>query len=114
MIINLNKKLMGKPSEEVIIHFLGNTARLLSSSKSRYREKYPGHKIFFNACIFDKNFKQIWFGDIDFFNDEETLQEFADFVGEELYITTEQPYRWYGLNESIVKNDKEVVVFKPK
>ena len=41
MIIDLNKKLIGKPNKEIITHHLGSIARLLSGSKTSYREKYP-------------------------------------------------------------------------
>lgn len=105
-IINLTPKDM----KEAIEGHLGTPGRLLSASKTMYREKFPNNKVYFNACLFDKNLKQIWWGDIDLDMDKESLQMLADFLGEPIYLTMEQPFRWDGLKEEDVDRD-EVIVF---
>lgn len=109
MIINL------QPKDKIgaIRSHLGTEGRLLSASKSLYRRKYPNHKIFFNACLFDENFTQLWWGDIDFDLDDYSLQLLANYLKETIYITIEQNYRWSGLKKSQINNNEEVVIYKP-
>ncbi len=108
-IINLNPK----DSQEAIEGHLGTPGRLLSASKSMYREKFPDHKIYFNACLFDKEFKQVWYGDIDLDIDKESLQMLANYLKEPIYLTIEQPFRFDGLKEEHIDTD-DVIVFVPQ
>jgi hypothetical protein len=73
-----------------------------------------GHRCFFNACLFDKDRRPVWYGDIDFTASEDTLQAVATARGETFYVTREQPFRWDGLDKKLAKHpDDRVVVFKP-
>jgi len=110
MIINLQPK----DIIEAVRSHLGTEGRLLSASKTMYRKKYPNHKVFFNACLFDSNFTQLWWGDIDFDLDNDSLQLLANYLNETIYITTEHDYRWNGLKESQINNNNEVVIYEPK
>jgi len=101
-----------KNKVETIRSYLGTEGRLLFASKTMYREKHPNHKIFFNACLFDSNFTQLWWGDINFNLDNDSLQLLANYLKETIYITMEHDYRWNGLKKSQINNDK-VVVYKP-
>ena len=109
MIINLKPK----DKLEAVRSHLGNEGRLLSASKSMYLEKFPSHKTFFNACLFDSSFTQLWFGDIDFDADSESLQLLSNYINEVIFITREQPYRWDGLKDEQVDGNKDVVIVKP-
>lgn len=106
VIINLNSK----DRQEAIEGHLGTSGRMLSASKSMYRDKFPDHKIYFNACLFDKDLKQIWYGDIDLDIDKESLQMLANYLKEPIYLTIEQPFRWDGLKEEHIDTD-DVIVF---
>jgi hypothetical protein len=80
---------------------LGWTGKMLSASKSDYRRRYPDHEVFFNACIFTEDGTQVWFGDLDLTLDNAKLQAAATAIGQELYVTPEQPYRFVGLKEGV-------------
>jgi len=110
MIINLQPK----DIIEAVRSHLGTEGRLLSASKSMYRKKYPNHRVFFNACLFDSNFTQLWWGDIDFDLDNDSLQLLANYLKETIYITMEHDYRWNGLKKSQINNNNEVVVYTPQ
>ncbi len=97
----------------IIEKALGYAGKLLSGSKSMYRDIYPDNKVYFNACLFNNNFKQIWFGDIDFEFDTKILQQLANDLKETIYATPEQPYRWDGLKKEQLNNE-EIIKFESK
>jgi hypothetical protein len=90
---------------------IGYFGRMISGSKIAPK----GHTVFFNACIFDESYQQIWWGDFDLTADSEALQKIATRHGSKLYVTREQPFRWDGLSKKQVKADTEerIVEFKP-
>lgn len=94
---------------EVADEILGYSGRLIDASKSCYMEDNPDHKVYFNACIFNEQGTQIWFGDIDFNLDESKLKALAERVGG-IYVTPEQPFRWEGLDKNIPDYKKEMIV----
>lgn len=102
-------------NQEIITKILGFRGRMLSGSKVQYLSKYPKHKVYFNACMFDKDGTQVWFGDVDVDKDYLKLQKLADESGETFYLTPEQPFRWHGLNapECHMYRDK-VLIYSPK
>ena len=69
------------------------TGRMISASKSSYREKHPEHKVYFNANVF-VNGAKVWFGDLDLTLDREKLQKIADEAGESLHILKEMDGRF--------------------
>ncbi len=68
--------------------------RMLSTSKSRYREAYPESEVYFNANIFTKNLGKIWWGDIDLTTEGEILQSIANQTGEDLFVLYEMDGRF--------------------
>jgi len=81
-------------------------SRLLSGSKTLYRNAHPKHKVTFNARIYLKsNYEEhkagkikdffagqeeeIWYGDIDLNLDRKALKKVAKSIGENLVITGE-------------------------
>jgi hypothetical protein len=78
------------------VEILGRHGRLISGSKSAYRRAYPDHEVLFNACVFDEEGTQIWFGDVDLTMESGKVQQLADHVGT-VYLTPEWPYRFEGL-----------------
>jgi len=88
--------------------------RMISSSKSLYRQENPGNEVYFNANLFTKRGKQ-WYGDLDITKDSEKLQAVADFCGEELLVLREMDGRFE--NEERAFDDAKKVavkIFTPK
>jgi len=68
--------------------------RMISGSKSGYREKYPDHKVVFNANIVTKSRGKIWHGDLDLDNDRENLKLVSAELKEPLYVLYEMDARF--------------------
>lgn len=68
--------------------------RMISVSKSRYREMYPDNTVYFNANIFTLSDGKIWWGDIDLTLDREKLKLIASELGEDLFILREMDGRF--------------------
>ena len=62
--------------------------RLLSWSKSEYRNRFPDHEVYFNANIFSNNGKE-WYGDLDLTIDGPILQKVATEAECSLYVLRE-------------------------
>lgn len=63
--------------------------RMISGSKTRYREKYPDNEVYFNANIFLLGEGKIWYGDLDITLDKEILQSIASDMGKSIYVLRE-------------------------
>jgi len=87
--------------------------RMISLSKSRYGESHPNHKVYFNACIFDKKAKEVWYGDIDITEDEDKLKQIAKESKQTFYVTPEHPFRmdFNKVTKKQLENDEYVVKF---
>jgi hypothetical protein len=72
---------------------LGWEGRMISASKTRYRERHPGNAAIFNAnvCVSDG---KIWWGDLDLTLDEPLLRELAMRLGEVVYVLYERDGRF--------------------
>lgn len=79
---------------KIVIEKLGHMGRLLSGSKSTYSTNHPGSRVFFNGNIYDAKGEKIWFGDVDLTREAKKLQEIVQALGEKIYVTREQPFRW--------------------
>lgn len=89
----------------VVSEILGAVGRLLSASRSGYLDAHPGHAVFFNANIFDSGAYLLWYGDIDLTTDGSLLQALADELGEDIYVTSENPYRWESPTVEVLEAD---------
>jgi hypothetical protein len=65
------------------------SGRMISWSKSSYREKYPDNEVYFNANIFLLGEGKVWYGDLDVTKDEEILQRISTNLGKSMYILRE-------------------------
>jgi hypothetical protein len=68
--------------------------RMISGSKSYYRDSYPDHTVVFNGNIVTKKRGKIWYGDLDVTLDFDNLKGVADELGEDLYILREMDARF--------------------
>jgi hypothetical protein len=82
-----------------------NLGRMISFSKSSYREKYPDNEVYFNANIFVLGEGKVWYGDVDVTKDTDSLQNVAREMGKDLYILSEMDGRFE--NENL--DDSEII-----
>ena len=81
------------------------SGRMLSFSKSGYRDQFPDNEVYFNANIFVLGEGKIWYGDIDVTKEKEQLENVAREIGKDLYILREMDGR-FG-NENL--DDSEII-----
>ena len=81
------------------------SGRIISFSKSGYREKFPDNEVYFNSNIFVLGEGKIWYGDIDVTKEKEQLENVAREIGKDLYILREMDGR-FG-NEEL--KDSEII-----
>jgi hypothetical protein len=79
--------------------------RMISHSKSGYRDKFPENEVYFNANIFVLGEGKIWYGDLDVTKDMDRLENIAKELGKDLYILREMDGR-FG-NEEL--KDSEII-----
>lgn len=101
--------------EEIIEQFEKNgfiVGRLIASSKSSYRNFYPGHTVYFNANIFTLENGKVWYGDVDLTIDLESLQKIANQIKKDLYVLTEMDGRFENtqLNEEQIKEKAKLKI----
>jgi len=88
--------------------------RMISASKSIYRQAHPEHRILFNANIFIKKLGKIWYGDLDITKEAFFLQEVANESGKELIVVPEMFGR-FGAEDRPFKKimDNAYAIFTP-
>ena len=96
-------------AHEVLHQYLGSNGKMISYSKSTYREKYADHLVIFNANLCTKN-KKIWYGDLDITLEKSNLSTVAVALGMDLYVLRELDGRFE--NEADPKTDQYVIAFK--
>ncbi len=84
---------MEKIYQQVAKDILGYPGKMISGSKSFYREKFPDHVVVFNSNIFVGKTK-IWFGDLDITESIDNLKDLALSLGEKVYILFEYDGRF--------------------
>jgi hypothetical protein len=82
-----------------------NLGRMISHSKSGYRDKFPDNEVYFNSNIFVLGEGKIWYGDIDLTKEKDKLENIAKQIGKDLYILREMDGRFE--NENLV--DSEII-----
>lgn len=90
-----SEKIMARQAEatKTAKEQLGYCGAMISSSKSRYRDRFPDNLAVFNANICTKNGK-IWYGDFDVTKDEKKLINLALTLGERIYVLYEMDGRF--------------------
>jgi len=96
--------------KETASKILGMTGRMISSTKSGYRNRYPKNLAVFNANVCTKNEGKIWYGDVDLTLSREQLAELARLLETEVYVLYEMDARFE--NADSPKLENAVVVFR--
>ncbi len=96
--------------EDFIIKNLGMMGRLISWSKSSYRDKHPDNIVVFNAniCV---GLEKIWFGDIDVTLSKDKLIEISKEINDVVFVLSEMDGRFENENEPRINN--YIVKFNP-
>ena len=68
-------------------------SRILSFSKSNYRNEHPNDLILFNANVLTTK-EKVWYGDINLSQEENKLQDVAKMLCEDLYVLSESDCRF--------------------
>jgi hypothetical protein len=88
--------------------------RMISGSKSDYRERYPDNLVIFNANVITKNGGKVWYGDLSFPPDTEIMQSICNKLRTNLYVIREMDARFENENAGITYwKEKSIKVFKP-
>jgi hypothetical protein len=95
---------------EQLTTVLGYPGRMISGSKSGYRDRNPDNFAIFNSNICTEAGK-VWFGDIDVTLQKETLCELAKANNETLYVLYEMDARFE--NEESPLLSKAAIKFLP-
>ena len=72
---------------------LGFPGRMISGSKSRFREMFPKHAPIFNSNLVIDN-KKVWHGDIDLTLDTGALKEISESLNKKIYVLYEMDGRF--------------------
>ena len=89
---------------------LGYPGRMISGSKTGYRNSHPDNLALFNSNLCTDEGK-IWYGDIDVSKSKNDLQEIADKTGKNLFVLFESDGRFDCEKNPLLK--KAAVVFRP-
>jgi hypothetical protein len=89
--------------KEMSVHFLGPIGKLLSASKSRYRDNHPDNFVIFNANVCTDEGK-IWWGDLDITISKENLQSLAIATNTKIYVLYEMDARFENEDFPLLKN----------
>lgn len=90
-----------------------NAGRMMSYSKSKYKEENPNSICCFNANVLTLNNGKVWWGDLDITKDGDKLQKISEEIGEVLYVLREMDYRFENENDNVDKAISKAI-FKTK
>lgn len=105
MLYNIYMKFKIDIMENFFVNEGLNLGRMISFSKSGYREKYPDNEVYFNCNIFVLGEGKVWYGDIDVTKDRDSLESISREIGKDLYILREMDGRFE--NEKL--DDSEII-----
>lgn len=86
---------------ETSTSILGYPGRMISNSKSGYKEKNPNNLVVFNANVCTQNYK-IWWGDLDLTKSASDLSNLSADLGEDIYILYESDGRFENENKPLI------------
>jgi hypothetical protein len=88
---------------EALLATVGPGGRMISFSKSRYREAHPEHLAVFNANICLSPARKVWHGDLDLTVDEPLLLDLARRTGTIVYVLYEFDGRFKNADEPLIE-----------
>lgn len=109
------KKTKEKTKEEIIeisVNHLGHSSKMITYSKSAYKQRNPGNVVIFNSNVCTKKHGKIWFGDIDVTKNKNELINLAKNIKENVYVLNEMDGRFENEKNPKIKNF--VVKITPK
>jgi hypothetical protein len=80
---------------------LGIPGRMISNSKSAYKEKHPQNLVIFNSNICTSDYK-IWWGDLDLTESMDELSNLAQILNEDIYILYEMDGRFENESKPLI------------
>jgi hypothetical protein len=86
-----------------------HNGRMISQSKSDYRDRNPNSVVYYNANILTINNGKVWYGDLDLTKDGEALKRVSKSLGETLYILRESDCRFENENQPTLELIKKAV-----
>lgn len=98
--ITHSKKKMDKIETTTLI--LGTPGKMISNSKSGYKDKNPNNLVIFNANICTDKFK-IWWGDLDVTKSMKELSDLAQVLEEDIYVLYELDGRFENENKPLIE-----------
>lgn len=78
--------------------------RLITGSKSWYRNNNPDNLVIFNSNVFAEGMGKIWYGDIDLTVDKDVLYDVAKELGVTVYVLYEIDGRFENENREDFKD----------
>lgn len=87
--------------EQKASSILGANGKMISASKSGYRQNNPENLSIFNANLCTKN-EKIWWGDMDVTREQHIIGDLAYILGEDLYILYEMDGRFENEDKPII------------
>ena len=92
----------------LLVEKLGISGRIISGSKSGYRERRPNNLAIFNANICVEKTK-IWYGDIDITESIDDLKQIAIQTGETLQVLYEMDARFEYEDDPQIQNAAMII-----
>jgi hypothetical protein len=90
---------------DTVYDHLGMQGKMISGSKSGYRDKHPKNLAVFNAnvCIVENGKgAKIWYGDIDITKSRESLKSLASIMGTDIYVLYEMDGRFENESNPVI------------
>jgi hypothetical protein len=84
--------------KEKVFKFLGYCGKMISSSKSMYKQNFPKNIVVFNSNICTKEDGKIWYGDIDVTLSKQTLIDLSKELNKTIYVLSEMDARFENEN----------------
>ena len=92
-----------KAITKIFSNYRFNFGRLISYSKTAYKQANPNNIVFFNANIITKERGLVWCGDLDITKDEELLRKVSKEINEELYVLKEMDGKVNNVSEVLIE-----------
>lgn len=90
-------------NKQIAMHFLGAIGKLISGSKSRYRENHPDNIAIFNANVCTKD-EKVWWGDLDVTLSKDNLSSLAIALNTDIYVLLEMDGRFENEESPLIEN----------